>query len=93
MLIKLLYHASHFSLLLILFKSSGYCTSFDPIAEVVNPIGILSEEVKAELETIISSNQKCPVIREAKFGKYSIQFRNEQTFLYFLLIFDFVVFL
>ena len=49
---------------------------FNPIAELVFPIGISSKEAKTEIETY-------PVTAEAKIRKCSIWFRVVQTFLCF----------
>ena len=52
---------------------------FNPIAELVIPIGIPIKEEKAE-------NEIDPVIVETKIKKCSINFTHSQTFLRFLLI-------
>ena len=52
---------------------------FNPIAELVTPIGTSIKEAKAE-------NQIHPVIVEAKIRKCSIKFRVVQIFLSVLLI-------
>ena len=59
--------------------TAAIAQSFDPNAELVISLGILTKEAKAETETH-------PVIVEAKIRKCSIEFRVVQTFLCFLLI-------
>ena len=52
---------------------------YNPIAELVIPVGIPTKEAKAEMKTH-------PVILEITRSKWSIQFKALQTFLCFLLI-------
>ena len=47
------------------FNSCGYCTNFNPIEELLTPIGILIKEAKTEIV-------KHPFIVEAKIRKCSI---------------------
>ena len=59
---------------------------FNPIAEFVIPIGIPRKEVKTEIKIH-------PVVVKAKIRKCSVLFRVVQTFLCFLLVIRFALFL
>ena len=72
MLTVLFYHASCFSWLFT-FNSWSYCTSFNPIVELVIFIRIASKEAKAEMELH-------PVPAEAYISKCSIWFKVVQIF-------------
>ena len=60
--------------------------NFNPNAELAMPIGIPTKEAKVKIETR-------PVTVEAKISKYSILFKAVQTFLRFLPISSFWLFL
>ena len=58
---------------------AGIAQIFNPIAELVIPVGIPSKEAKTEMETH-------PVILETKIRKCSIYFRVVPTYSCFLLV-------
>ena len=67
------------------FNSCSYCTQFHPTAELTMPVGIPTKEAKAEIETH-------PVTAKMKISA-QCNSKPYKTFLYFLLINSFWLFL